>query len=134
MRKMYIFEFLSKKTHSIIHYYYYCCLYSAVINVITRNPRPRLMLPGLPRLLTQSCPRKKQKKNRDNVLFMKTFRVFMNHKQSHELPLCPPFCPAFVAVVVAGLKATSKRRVGGVALALCFRMTRLCQVEGQVIE
>lgn len=90
--KMYIFEFLSKKTHSIIHYYYYCCLYSAVINVITRNPRPRMMLPGLPRQLTQSCPRKK-KKTETTFCLWKLFASLWITNNLMSCPLAPPSVP-----------------------------------------
>lgn len=70
------------------------------------------------------CPRNSPQKNRKKcVLFMKTFRVFMNHNQ-HELPPVPcplstspdsntatqaPLFVVVVVAVVAGLKATSKR-------------------------
>lgn len=131
--------------HFIIH----CCV-SLVINVITRNPKhthahtrtiipPTCSIPGhasapAPELC---CPRNSPQKNRKKcVLFMKTFRVFMNHNQ-HELPPVP--CPLShrLRTVIRQHKPLSlllflqllpgwRQHQSGLeeSRALCFRMTR----------
>lgn len=79
--------------HFIIH----CCV-SLVINVITRNPKHtrthiQTLLPRVVYLATPPPPHRsfvarailRKKSRKKCVLFMKTFRVFMNHNQ-HELP------------------------------------------------